>query len=459
MKTTATSVADGGSAFGVEDALASEFGADIRVMGGEVLHEMATRQWSAPEMLEHDSAASDFAPSVAMNAAGNGMAIWCKHDGLHVQLWTRRYTASDGWGPEELMRTDEAAGISFPSIAVDGRGCAIAVWRRTGDRRCGIWVNRYVPRQGWSGPGPLVFEEVGEVFDPRIAMNERGDAMVVWQHSSAERNTVWTCRHAVGTGWAPPVLATHHSVSDACAPRVAMDALGNAMVVWRQFDGASTSIWANLHELDRGWGVADVLDVEQEGTAFDPQIVMNASGTAIAMWTQSGRQQSRIHACHYQKGRGWGRTVRVGHQHDKTVLVAQLAMDDRGNALAVWGEQDGKRLVVCASRYQAGGSWSLPSKIDRDATSGAGNSLDPQLVMDGHGNAVALWQQVNGVERGIWASRYAPGVGWTHASELSLRKKGDAFEPQIVMAKDGCALALWQSWSGSHFSVFASAYR
>jgi hypothetical protein len=72
---------------------------------------------------------------------------------------------------------------------------------------------------------------------------------------------------------------------------------------------------------------------------------------------------------------------------------------------------------------------------------------------------VAIWQQVNGVQRGIWASRYLPGTGWGKAHELKSPDGGDAFEPQIVMARGGRALALWQAWSERHFSVLASACR
>ena len=36
------------------------------------------------------------------------------------------------------------------------------------------------------------------------------------------------------------------SPGDAAEPKVAVDAVGNALVVWRQKDG-SDNIWANLH--------------------------------------------------------------------------------------------------------------------------------------------------------------------------------------------------------------------
>lgn len=431
---------------------------DIRVIANAELH-AAELSWQSTRVLERDKTASDFAPRVALNASGQGMAVWCKHDGARVQLWTRAYNESTGWERAEPMRTDGAAGIGFVQIAMDAQGCVIVAWRRFVDPGSGIWVNRFVPHRGWSGPTLLRLETEGEVFEPQIAMNDRGDAMVVWQHSSDQRNTVWACRHVAGIGWQLPGLASLEGVSDASAPRVAMDASGNAMVVWRQSDGVSTSIWVNLYDIQRGWGVADVLEVEQGGTAFDAQIVMGPHGNAIAMWTQTTRLHSRIYASHYLVGRGWGRTARVSGNNDKTALLPKLAMDARGNAIAVWGERVGQHFTLCASRYNAGGTWSRPSRIDAEGVSGAGDSFEPRLAMDAEGNAVAVWQQVNGTLRDIWASRYLSGAGWDKAQQLESPDGGDAFEPQIAITPDGHALALWQSWSDRHFSVLASASR
>jgi hypothetical protein len=449
----------GESPFDVVSALARKRAGEIRVIDEAEPPGVAEPGWEVPQVLECDKTASDFAPRVAMNAAGQGMAIWCRREGECVRLWTRICTQSEGWGQAEPMNTDDAIGIGFPQIAMDARGHAIVAWRRFVDPVSGIWVNRYVPNLGWTGATLLQQEKNDEVFDPRIAMNDRGDAVVVWQQSTATHNTVWASRHVAGAGWEQPTRASQDGVSDASAPRVAMDASGNAMVVWRQFDGVSTSIWANLFDISRGWGVADVLDVEQGGTAFDAQIVMSPSGNAIAIWTQTSREHSRIYASHYLVGRGWGRTARVGANGDMAALLPQLAMDERGNAMAVWCQRDGKRFHVHASRYQAGGAWSLPLRVDAGAVSGAGDSCDPQLAMDAEGAAIVVWHQVNGVQRGIWASRYQLGAEWSRAHELKTPGGGDAFEPQVVMNKEGRALALWQAWTDSHFSVLASMYR
>ena len=40
-----------------------------------------------------------------------------------------------------------------------------------------------------------------------------------------------------------------NNAGDATKPQIAMDASGNALAVWQQSDGAHTNIWSNRFEL------------------------------------------------------------------------------------------------------------------------------------------------------------------------------------------------------------------
>jgi hypothetical protein len=39
-----------------------------------------------------------------------------------------------------------------------------------------------------------------------------------------------------------------NNAGDAAMPQIAMDAIGNALAVWQQSDGAHTNIWSNRFE-------------------------------------------------------------------------------------------------------------------------------------------------------------------------------------------------------------------
>src|SRR4029453_7968470 len=50
------------------------------------------------------------------------------------------------------------------------------------------------------------------------------------------------------------------NTSSAEAPKLAMDADGNAIAVWSQGDGTYTSVWANRYVAGVGWGKASLIE-------------------------------------------------------------------------------------------------------------------------------------------------------------------------------------------------------
>ena len=73
--------------------------------------------------------------------------------------------------------------------------------------------------------------------------------------------------------------------SDALYPQIAIDANGNALAVWHQYDGARYSIRANRYTPGIGWGAAGTID-DGSGDAYNPQIALDANGNALAVWQQ-----------------------------------------------------------------------------------------------------------------------------------------------------------------------------
>jgi hypothetical protein len=48
--------------------------------------------------------------------------------------------------------------------------------------------------------------------------------------------------------WQTAVLIETSNTGDATKPQIAMDAIGNAIAVWQQSDGARSNIWSNRFE-------------------------------------------------------------------------------------------------------------------------------------------------------------------------------------------------------------------
>ena len=100
---------------------------------------------------------------------------------------------------------------------------------------------------------------------------------------------------------------------------------------------------------------------------------------------------------------GWGAASLIEADNAGSAFNPQIAVDGSGNALAVWQQFDGTNNNIWANRFTPAGGWGAPAMIETD---NAGNALNPQIAVDGSGNALTVWQQVEGTRDNIWANRF-----------------------------------------------------
>ena len=102
-----------------------------------------------------------------------------------------------------------------------------------------------------------------------------------------------------------------------------------------------------------------------------------ASGLVLVVGSASGAHSTR---------ENWSAPVPVAHGHP--ALAANLTIDGSGTAIASWEFDAG----LWMSRRPAGGSWSKPTYVDPDASSGSsGRAPTGQLAVDPLGNACVLY--------------------------------------------------------------------
>jgi hypothetical protein len=272
--------------------------------------------------------------------------------------------------------------------------------------------------------------------------------------------------------WQPAQLI---SVQNANAeyPQVAVDAAGNALVVWVQGGGTNYNIRANRYDNATGtWGTAQLIKTNDEGEAFEPQIAIDKSGNALAVWKQNMDDSARnsIWANHYDanSGWGWGTAQRIETEVDDA-RSPEIAFDDAGNALVVWMQHDGTDYNIWANRYVPGSGWEGSRPIETHMGYAGG---DPQIAFDRSGNALAVWVQQDSDSQdngnpldnnnpwNIAANRYDANSGWGTAQLVSIKDAGDAGSPQIAIDKSGNALVVWKQDDGTplNYSIWAKRY-
>jgi hypothetical protein len=354
--------------------------------------------WSPPAPIETKSAGrSDTAspPQVKFDDAGNAMVVWARSDGNGLSsIWANRFTAA-GWGTATLIETNTGDAFS-PQLAVDAAGTAMAVWAQSDGTRVNVWANRYTAGTGWGSAVPIESNDTGDASFPQVAVDTNGNAIAVWQRSDGVGALInlWANRFSVGNGWGTAALIETESSGSAGQQRVAFDPFGNAIVVWSQFDGTSTNIVANRYTAGTGWGSPAVISfVRALWSSHSPQVAIDATGNALAVWhrvdTSDGRRVYSLLTSRYTAGVGWGRESLVYNSASAESGKPRLAVDPNGNGLAVSEYLSGSTMHVKVDRYESGTGW-LRHEWLTDPVSNNAN-LKPRIAIDASGNAMALW--------------------------------------------------------------------
>jgi hypothetical protein len=71
--------------------------------------------------------------------------------------------------------------------------------------------------------------------------------------------------------------------------------------VWRQSDSVRTNIWSNRYEAGTGWGAAEIIETDNSGDAASPQVAVDDSGNVIAVWYQNDGTRYNIWSNRYIK--------------------------------------------------------------------------------------------------------------------------------------------------------------
>ena len=117
---------------------------------------------------------------VALDAKGNAIAVWLQNNGIQTNydVWANRFKFGEGWGTPILLETLFANNIA-PQVAVDLAGNALAVWT---DQNGRLLFNRYLADSGWgTAKGVQESNPQNTILNShQIAMNSVGNALAVY---------------------------------------------------------------------------------------------------------------------------------------------------------------------------------------------------------------------------------------------------------------------------------------
>lgn len=417
--------------------------------------------WGEPEVI---SGGGDDAPAevkLAIDREGSVIAVARAYDGIAIE----RYVPGRGWG--EYTHFGRGLGRAHdPQVASNSAGNAIAVWAQapTFGGIDKIYASRYFPGTGWSDP-EIIDDSSIVVSTPQVAIDEEGNATVVWVQGYS---AIYARRHIAGNGWeALQRLDQNAGYSGSLGdPEIVVDRNGNATVLWSQESNLTgylyQYIYACRYAIGSGWSQAGRIE-DVNGYAFGPQAVVDNVNNVIVVW----HKNLSIYSARYEIGAGWTGASAIGGG-TKAVYRPQIAIDPFGNTTAVWHQYRSSYLGIYvhdiwANRYSVVNGWGSPELVEMGA--GLRNAERPQVAMDARGNAIVVWHQRDsdsyyGGSYSVLANRYALGAGWEGTQLVGDGKGGVAVNPQIVMDRRGDAVAAWTRTEGrgSRYGVWTNRY-
>jgi hypothetical protein len=292
---------------------------------------------------------------------------------------------------------------------MDGNGNAISAWQQLdSEGNYVVLAARCTPAGQWEEAQSIDSGTAGYESWPDVAMDPSGNAVVVWHGYDSQGAGIFASSYTLQDGWADAQpVNTPTDTGTAYWPDVDMDAEGNAIAVWVQADYEgdvwTERVWTNRFTQDGSWGTAESFGTTDSSYPEDPHVSMNAGGVAMAVWQRipnGGRYT--IWSARYDPARGWDPQEQVDTDRGDQDYgyYPQVAVDPLGDALAVW-QGGSAQAHVLSSRYAPEEGWDSSVRLDSDDAAQV-----PLIGVDGMGRGTAVWHQTS-LSAGVWANRYS----------------------------------------------------
>ncbi len=190
---------------------------------------------------------------------------------------------------------------------------------------------------------------------PMVAMNNSGDAVVVWSDSRYALGLIFARRFDSDLNPVGPSFRTCDDLSSACySPAVDMNSAGSFAVVWirEASDYFDRKIYSQLYDSD-GKSIGGNVEVSDpvDGNPGFTSVAMNDDGSFVVAWVEErkGYTDELVARIMGPDGQPAGPVFQLSDPSDNDVQrYPRVAADATGNFMATWTESVGGEVFVCS---------------------------------------------------------------------------------------------------------------
>lgn len=195
--------------------------------------------------------------------------------------------------------------------------------------------------------------------------------------------------------WQAPELIEQDGSGDGFDPRVGIDNVGNATIVWQQRIESTDNILANRYRIDpQGNRWETVVQLENDsGDTGDFDLAVAPNGRAIAVFTQQEATARNLRANVLNDGI-WQATPDTIETLGETAGLPQIRYSEFGDDhFVIWPHNEAGTTNLYANRYFQGADGSLGWEGGRSLESGVTSVGNPSLSPNLIGQIFAFWLQ------------------------------------------------------------------
>lgn len=448
----------------------------VEFLSGGQRFRLAAQKWFDPKnLLDNFSPDGQDAlvPQIAVNDSGEAVIAWVQSDGSVLQVFRSQYRNGSWKDPSDLSENISPDGqqVSDVRTAINNRGEALIVWSQSdgahsqlfrSEYRNGSWTDPTSPSDNFTPDG-------FNVLDFQVAMSDNGDAVIVWRQIKGTQYQIYRSEYRNGA-WIDPLDTSANinpEVVDANDPQVAMDKEGNAVIVWYQFENEIDAIRQVYRSEYRNGAWIDpsgpLDNISPDGqNAFDAKVSMGDNGEAVIVWTQFDGVTEQIFRSEYRNG-VWNDPSSLSDNISPSGQNAgspHVSVNAGGDAIIVWHQSNGGNNQIFRSEYR-NDVWTDPSDLSEFISPAGQDAFFPKTALNKAGEAVIVWRQSDGTNPQVFRSEYRNGA-WIDPSGLAdnISPNGiNVLRPETAMGDNGDTVIVWYQFDGASFQAFRSEYR
>lgn len=423
--------------------------------------------WPAGGVVIRDNNYNTAEPDVVSDGAGGAIVVWRDYrSGVSWDIYAQRINATGAvlWGTDGVLLCGDSSDQALPSVAGDGSGGAIFVWR---DYRSVTKYETYAQRVNaagstmWLSNGVLVATSGDNQYDAMVVQDGSGGAFVTWRNLTGAQHDIYA-QQLDGDGtrlWTDAGMAITNVATGAYDPRPLHDGAGGLIVIWRDARSGNNDIYAQ--RAMNGfvyWGVNGMVVCDAPGTQIYAQVCSDGSNGVIVSWRDNRvgsydvyAQRVDVYGNIMWTPNGVAACTAPGGQEWTT-----LVPDGTGGAILGWIDRRlSNSYHVYAQRLDASGNpaWTADGVALSTVT---GNKTMLYLTPDGAGGAVLVWRDYRNPTYDIYGQRIERRGFWGYPSPViaGVRDIPGDQGGAVNLSWDASRLDPWPDEAISHYSVW-----